>query len=286
MEEHSTRPKLRHKLSDSFFSSFRDVKSALPSLPRRKSSEGSSSSTRTALKAEHGAKSTSSLGALPSLHLRAPGVKLTLLNQTGLPLSLSTWPIRSEDGETCEMRAFRGSGVVEQSLPDQEKVWKGDEASVLELGTVRRPMRQSWSAAHGHEEGWVSYKALRWGGINNPLTLTFESLTGLLRRAPPSSAELSFHPTSRPPSTSLPSPLHFWISEIIPRALRPRLFHRQADAFRSPRPSRSRSVGHCSLLPGASSPLSWASKIVIIAHERRSGRGEGKGSSDRARRCR
>lgn len=118
----STRP-LTRKLSDSILSSIRSA--------------------------------TSYTAAIPSLLRRAPGVRLTIINQTTLPLALAPWPIRSEHGEQCELQCFRGSGVIDRLLPEGDKVWEGSEGHVVDLGAIKRPDKGSWVGGNAHEEGWV-----------------------------------------------------------------------------------------------------------------------------------
>ncbi|GAA5866090.1 hypothetical protein JCM1840_003403 [Sporobolomyces johnsonii] len=89
----------------------------------------------------------------------SPPVKLSIINQTGLPLSFAYWPVRAENGERCVMQPFRGEGVIEQSLADVLVTGQGDtlsvEDTIVEAGKMRRPEKHGWRNGAQHEEGWI-----------------------------------------------------------------------------------------------------------------------------------
>ncbi|GAA5894932.1 hypothetical protein JCM5296_000920 [Sporobolomyces johnsonii] len=162
-------PPLRRKLSDTVLSAFRSASHALPSFPRRKSSlrstaspdalSVSSSSSRSRSPSPGPSPEPATLSKLMSRLGSSSPVKLSIMNQTGLPLSFAYWPVRAENGERCVMQPFRGEGVIEQSLADVLVTGQGDtlsvEDTIVEAGKMRRPEKHGWRNGAQHEEGWI-----------------------------------------------------------------------------------------------------------------------------------
>lgn len=81
-------------------------------------------------------------------------MKLTLINQTGAPLQIAEWPVAAEEeGEVCPMQAWRGSGVVESTVPTPWLSYAHDSGPI-DLGVMPLPEKKGFK--NSHSEGWVS----------------------------------------------------------------------------------------------------------------------------------
>ncbi|GAA5891838.1 hypothetical protein JCM6882_007378 [Rhodosporidiobolus microsporus] len=163
-------PSLHHKSSNSLL-----PLSSLKLKGRRNSSSSAASSASSSSSSsddddevsEHRAHEHKP-GGLHSLLTRLsshPPVKLTLVNETGLPLTLAHWPVRMHDDEGeeigCELRSFRGGGVVEGSVPceagegGEQREWEGDDE--IEVGRFKAPGKRGALKGHKHSEGWIFF---------------------------------------------------------------------------------------------------------------------------------
>ncbi|KAL8276095.1 hypothetical protein RQP46_011510 [Phenoliferia psychrophenolica] len=89
---------------------------------------------------------------------RTPGVKMTLVNQTGAPLQVAAWPVAADDdGDVCPLQAWKGAGIVDRTVPEPWRTYAHD--AVVDLGLVRLPEKDGLRNAHSY--GWIFFDVLR-----------------------------------------------------------------------------------------------------------------------------
>lgn len=144
------------KTSSSFASSFR----AAVSRGSRESSEADASAVphvaSPKLSQPAGSppslhRNTPSLASLNSLIRTAPGVKMILVNQTGLQLEMASWHVRAEDGELCALQSYQGQDLMEHLVPSAGVPLGNQE--VVEVGLLCKP--EKGVLKNGHTHGWV-----------------------------------------------------------------------------------------------------------------------------------